>query len=88
MVKKHQSSRLTKQHRKSHGVVGIFGKEAQMHDKETGDISHIVKDALEQKYPQLTFRYRQSVEKKEINEALQKIDPWTNTFCTKCKYYS
>lgn len=76
MVKKHQSSRLTKQHRKSHGVVGIFGKEAQMHDKETGIISHIVKNALEQKYPQLTFRYRQSVEKKEINEALQKIDPY------------
>ena len=33
-------------------------------------------DALKLKYPQLTFRYRQSVEKKEINEALQKIDPY------------
>lgn len=76
MIKKHQSSRLTRQHRENHGVVGIFGKEAQMHDKETEDISHIVKNALEQKYPQLTFRYRQSVEKKEINEALQKVDPY------------
>lgn len=47
-----------------------------MHDKETGDISHVVKKALEQKYPQLTFRYRQSVDKKEINAALQKIDPY------------
>lgn len=76
MTKKNQSSRLTTQHMKSHGVIGIFGKEAQLHDKETDYVSHVVKNVLEQKYPQLTFRYRQSVEKREINEALQKIDPY------------
>lgn len=43
MTKKNQSSRLTTQHMKSHGVIGIFGKEAQLHDKETGYISHVVK---------------------------------------------
>lgn len=76
MAKKNQSSRLTTQHKESQGVVGIFGAEAKLHDKTTGDISLVVLDALKEKYSQLTFRYRQSVEKREINEALQKIDPY------------
>lgn len=76
MAKKNQSERLTTQHRESQGVIGIFGLDAQKHDKTTGDISHLVKSALEQKYPNLTFRYRQSIEKKEINEALQQVDKY------------
>lgn len=76
MAKKNQSERLTTQHRESQGVIGIFGLEAQKHDKTTGDISHLIKSALEQKYPNLTFRYRQSIEKKEINEELQKVDKY------------
>ena len=76
MAKKNQSSRLTTQHRKYLGVVGIFGEEAQKHDKATGDIQLAVLESLKIKYPQLNFRFRQSVEKKEINEALKKIDPY------------
>lgn len=76
MAKKNQSSRLTTQHRGSQGVVGIFGEEAQKHDKATGEIQLAVLDCLKKKYPQLNFRFRQSVEKKEINEALKKIDPY------------
>ena len=76
MAKKNQSSRLTTQHLESQGVVGIFGEEAKKHDKTTGAISHVVVRALQAKYPQLTFRYRQSVDKKEINVALQKIDSY------------
>lgn len=76
MAKKNQSSRLTAQHRKKLGVVGIFGEEAQKHDKATGDIQLAVLESLKIKYPQLNFRFRQSVEKKEINEALKKIDPY------------
>lgn len=72
MAKKNQSSRLTAQHRKSHGVVGIFGEEAKIHDKKTGYIQNLVLQELEKKYPQLKFRYRQSIEKKEINEALKR----------------
>lgn len=75
MSKKNQSSRLTVQHKESKGVVGIFGKEAKMHDIEVGSISHLVIKELEKKYPQFTFRYRNSIEKKEINEALKKVDP-------------
>lgn len=75
MAKKNQSSRLTLQHNKSHGVVGIFGQEAKIHDMTVGEISHHIILYLEREYPQLTFRYRNSIEKREINEALQKVDP-------------
>ncbi|MCQ2206296.1 MAG: restriction endonuclease [Bacteroidaceae bacterium] len=76
MTKKNQSSRLTAQHKESQGAVGIFGLEAREHDKATSEISHTVKETLEKKYPKLTFRYRQCVEKKEINEALRKVHPY------------
>lgn len=76
MSKKNQSTRLSAQQKVAQGVVGIFGTEARRHDKATCLVSHIVMDTLAEKYPQLTFRYRQSVEKKEINEALQRIDPY------------
>lgn len=75
MAKNNQSTRLTEQHKESHGVIGIFGEEAKMHDMTVGEIQLEVKDALERNYPTLTFRYRPSIEKKEINEALQKVDP-------------
>ena len=67
MSKKNQSKRLTTQHKESQGVKGIFGQEAKMHDKTTGDISHQVKNALEHNYPKLKFRYRQSLKKNENN---------------------
>lgn len=74
MAKKNQSTRLTNQHKKSQGVVGIFGNEAKLHDLTVGEISKLVVEQLEEEYPQLTFRYRTSIRKEEINEALQKID--------------
>ncbi len=74
MSKKNQSVRLTEQHKDSHGAIGIFGDEAQKHDHLVGDISKRAKVELEKVYPQLTFRYRTSIEKKEINKALQQID--------------
>jgi len=74
MAKKNQSKRLTNQHKLSQGVVGIFGDEAKLHDITVGKISNLVIGQLEKDYPQLSFRYRTSVRKEEINEALQKID--------------
>lgn len=74
MKKKKQSSRLTSQHKESHGVIGIFGKEAKKHDMSVGQISKIVIKKLEEKYPELTFRYRNSIRKSEINKSLQKLD--------------
>ena len=74
MAKKNQSERLTNQHKLSQGVVGIFGEEAKLHDTTVGKISLLVIKQLEVEYPQLSFRYRTSVKKEEINKALQKVD--------------
>lgn len=75
MSKKNQSTRLTLQHNESHGVIGIFGDEAKDHDIKVGKISHDVIKYLNTVYPKLTFRYRNSIEKSEINKALQQVDP-------------
>ena len=75
MSKKNQSSRLTTQHQKTHGVVGIFGTEAKEHDAEVGKVSLLVMKRLQKEYPQLSFRYRKSIEKKEINDCLRSVNP-------------
>lgn len=75
MAKKNQSKRLTNQHKESKGVVGIFGDEAKLHDITVGEISHFVIEQLKKEYPQLSFQYKTSIKKEEINKALKKIDP-------------
>lgn len=74
MSKKNQSKRLTQQHKTSHGVDGIFGKEAKLHDMTVGQVSHLVLTQLESDFPKLSFRYRDHIRKEEINLALQKVD--------------
>lgn len=74
MAKKNQSKRLTQQHKVSHGVVGIFGDEAKLHDMTVGQISQLVLERLRIDFPNLSFRHRNCVRKEEINLALQKID--------------
>ncbi|WP_061708457.1 EcoRI family type II restriction endonuclease [Pseudenterobacter timonensis] len=75
MSNKNQSTRLTDQHKLSQGVVGIFGDIARSHDLAVGAVSKLVKLALEEEYPQLSFRFREKITKEEINEALKKVDP-------------
>ena len=70
-----QSSRLTVQQKAGHGVISIFGADAKLHDTTVGKIQKAVYEQLKVDYPQLTFRYRTSITKKEINDALQKVDP-------------
>ena len=74
MAKKNQSDRLANQHKKSLGVLGIFGEDAKSHDMAVGKITLLVLDYLKEQYPQLSFRYRANIKKEEINEALQKLD--------------
>lgn len=74
MSKKNQSERLTNQHNETKGVVGIFNNEAKLHDLEVGNVSQRVISRLKDIYPNLEFRYRKSISKKEINEALRKLD--------------
>ena len=69
-----QSDRLTTQQKASEGVVGIFDENAQQHDKEVFNTSTVVMARLENEFPQLQFRYRSELSKREINEALQKVD--------------
>ncbi len=75
MSKKNQSDRLASQHKQSQGVVGIFGGDAKLHDLTVGRISKKILEILANKYPYLSFRYRESIKKEEINEALKKVDP-------------
>lgn len=75
MSKKNQSGRLTTQHVLSKGVSGIFGDLAKKHDGNVLEISQILVGMLSQEYRALEFRYRTSITKMEINQALQRIDP-------------
>lgn len=74
MSKKNQSKRLTNQHKDSQGVIGIFGDTAKLHDITVLQISNIVIEHLRTEYPQLSFRFRKSIKKEEINQILQKLD--------------
>ena len=58
MSKKNQSKRLTSQHKKDQGVVGIFGDKAKLHDIAVGEISHLIIEQLKEEYPQLSFQYK------------------------------
>lgn len=74
MASKNQSSRLTKQQKENGGEIGIFGEEAIKHDHLVSNVSRKVITELEEKFPALKFRYRTSINKSEINLALQKLD--------------
>lgn len=65
---------MTEQHKETHGVVGIFGAEAKLHDVTVANISHKVIEVLKVEFPRLTFRYRESIKKDEINKALKAVD--------------
>ena len=75
-MKKGQSNRLTMQQKEGQGPVTIFHKDAQIHDAEVGNTSLFVKKQLEYEFPMLTFRYRKDLSKKEINEALKRVDKY------------
>lgn len=74
MRKKNQSDRLTSQHSLSKGVVGIFREEAKDLDDTVKKLSELLMIELEKEYPELNFRYRTSIAKKEINQVLNSLD--------------
>jgi type II restriction enzyme len=73
-MKKNQTTRLTAQHIKNKGTIGIFGKSAKEHDAIVNDYSRLVFTTLVNQYPNLDFRFRNELEKKEINQKLKKVD--------------
>lgn len=52
-------------------TISLFHKDAKFHDAEVGSTSKLVMKKLENV---LKFRYRKNLSKKEMNEALKKID--------------
>ncbi len=71
---KGQSERLGVQQELAGGPLGIFGEEARKHDASIRDVMMWVKEALEKRYPNLSFRHRASILKKEINNKLSSLD--------------
>ena len=67
-----ESDRLTAQQKENGGAERIFGESAQVHEQAVHSVSEIVLRRLQQKYPKLSFRYRNSIPKKEINALLSR----------------
>lgn len=73
-MSKRQTGRLTDQHISTGGATGIFGEDAQTHDKCVGLASLDVLKSLQQEHPRYQFRCRTEISKHEINDKLHSID--------------
>jgi type II restriction enzyme len=73
-MKKKQTDRLSTEKIRGQGQKEIFGKNAQKHDTSVNDFSKAVFETLKNDFPNLEFRFRDSIEKKEINEKLNAVD--------------
>lgn len=69
-----QTERLSIEKLKSQGPKEIFGENAQKHDKSVNDISKTVFEELKLDFKNLEFRFRNSIEKQEINKKLNSVD--------------
>ncbi|MGC4128705.1 MAG: EcoRI family type II restriction endonuclease [Bergeyella sp.] len=73
MAKK-QTDRLRVEKIRGEGPKEIFGVNAQIHDKSVNSFSKAVFETLKNDFPNLEFRFRDSIDKKEINEKLNSVD--------------
>jgi type II restriction enzyme len=69
-----QTDRLRVEKVRGQGPKEIFGENAQKHDISVNDFSKVVFETLKRDFPNLEFRFRDSIEKKEINEKLNSVD--------------
>lgn len=72
---KGQSDRLSTQHLRSGGVTGIFGEDARRLDGDIKPVIDKVVEELRKEFPELKFRVRTTITKKEIHKKLSTIDP-------------
>ena len=72
---KGQSRRLEKQHELAGGPSGIFGEEAKKHDLSIRKVMQRLMQELQTQHPDLMFRHRMEISKKEINNKLSSLDP-------------
>lgn len=73
MAKK-QTNRLRSEKIRGQGPKEIFGENAQIHDKSVNSFSKSVFETLKNNFPNLEFRLREKITKKEINEKLNSVD--------------
>src|SRR3989304_7258126 len=73
-MKKKQTDRLRIEKVRGQGTKEIFGESAQKHDTSVNDFSKAVFETLKKEFSHLEFRFRDSIEKKEINEKLNTVD--------------
>lgn len=73
-MKKRQTNRLSAEKIRGQGPKEIFCENAQIHDKSVNSFSKVVFETLKKDFPNLEFRFRDSIEKKEINEKLNSVD--------------
>ncbi|MEG0386199.1 MAG: EcoRI family type II restriction endonuclease [Solibacillus sp.] len=71
---KSQTDRLRKEKIRGQGPKEIFGESAQKHDALVNSFSRVVFETLEKDFPNLVFRLRDSIDKKEINRKLNSVD--------------
>ena len=71
---KRQTDRLRTEKIRGQGPTEIFSKNAQKHDMAVNDFSKVVFETLKKAFPNLEFRHRDSIDKKEINEKLNSVD--------------
>ena len=71
---KKQTDRLRVEKVRGQGPKEIFGENAQKHDISVNDFSKVAFEALKKDFPNLEFRFRDSIDKKEINEKLNMVD--------------
>jgi type II restriction enzyme len=73
-MKKNQTDRLRTEKVRGQGPKEIFGENAQKHDILVNDFSKVVFETLKKDFPKLEFRFRDTLQKKEINEKLNSVD--------------
>ena len=71
---KNQSERLRTEKVRGQGPKEIFGENAQKHDISVKKRSEVVFETLKNDFPNLEFRIRKSICKKEINDKLNSVD--------------
>ena len=69
-----QTDRLSVEKIRGQGPKEIFNEVAQKHDISVQNISNVIFDTLKEKFPNLEFRFRRSLEKNEINKKLNEVD--------------
>ncbi len=69
-----QTDRLRREKIRGQGPKEIFGENAQKHDVSVNDFSKVVFETLKKDFPHLEFRFRESIDKREINEKLHAVD--------------